>query len=407
MSYYSAIILICLISLALLTVLVFENNRIDKKEKKHFYLAYAVIAAAASAEWAGIQLNGTSEKYIWLLQTVKCADYILTPIAGWTLALHIKHHNHINRLSEIFLVANTILQLISLFTGWMVQIDENGYYTHGPLYWIYMMIYSAIAVIVVIQYLLFGKNFKRRNLFSIIGILALAAFCITLQEISSGAVRTSYLGVVIGSTLLFIHYSEFRQLTSDEEIASQHADILLLQMRPHFLYNTMSSIYYLCDTDPQKAKQVTMDFTTYLRKNLNAISKTKTVLFKEELEHTKAYLAVELVRFEGQLFVEFDIPHTAFRLPPLTLQPIVENAVKHGVDPELDPLYVSVITRKTKNGSEITVEDTGPGFGANDNNEPHIALANITERLGMMCKGTLTISERENGGTKVTVYIPD
>ncbi|MBR2100563.1 MAG: sensor histidine kinase, partial [Eubacterium sp.] len=119
-----------------------------------------------------------------------------------------------------------------------------------------------------------------------------------------------------------------------------------------------------------------------------------------------AYLAVEQTRFEDNLFVEFDTPHTRFRVPPLTLQPIVENAIKHGLDPELSPLHITVKTRQTKNGSEITVADTGPGFGENDNNEPHIALANIQERLQMMCGGTLTISPRENGGTIVTVFVP-
>ena len=90
-------------------------------------------------------------------------------------------------------------------------------------------------------------------------------------------------------------------------------------MRPHFIYNTMTSIYYLCEQDPKTAQQVTLDFTNYLRKNFSAIAKDGTIPFTEELEHTRAYLAVEQIRFEGEMFVEFDTPHTAFKLPPLTL----------------------------------------------------------------------------------------
>ena len=148
-----------------------------------------------------------------------------------------------------------------------------------------------------------------------------------------------------------------------------------------------------------------MDFTNYLRKNFTAIAKEETIPFTEELEHTRAYLAVEQVRFKGKLFVEFDTPYTSFRLPPLTLQPIVENAVKHGIDPDLDPLYITVRTREGKQGAEITVEDTGPGFGAKDNDKPHIALANIRERLEMMCNGNLAISGREGGGTVIRIII--
>ena len=197
-----------------------------------------------------------------------------------------------------------------------------------------------------------------------------------------------------------------RYLEQKEQIANQKVSLAVLQMRPHFIYNTMMSIYYLIEQDAPKAQQVTLDFTDYLRKNFTAIAKEVTIPFTEELEHTKAYLSVEQVRFEGKLFVEFDTDYTDFRLPPLTMQPIVENAVKHGVDPDLDPLYITVRTREVKHGAEITVEDTGPGFSPNDNNEPHIALKNIQERLEMMCKGTLTISERDGGGTAVKIYIP-
>ena len=104
--------------------------------------------------------------------------------------------------------------------------------------------------------------------------------------------------------------------------------------------------------------------------------------------------------------VEFDTPHTTFHLPPLTLQPIVENAVKHGVSPELDPLCIHVRTNKLPDGSEIIVEDSGPGFKPGDDNDPHIALANIRERLALMCGGTLEISEREGGGTVARIVLP-
>ena len=197
-----------------------------------------------------------------------------------------------------------------------------------------------------------------------------------------------------------------RYIRQREEIIRQQASIKVLQMRPHFIYNTMMSIYYLCSQNPVKAQQVTLDFTAYLRKNFTAIVKEGTIPFTEELEHTRAYLAVEKVRFADMLFVEFDTPCMMFRVPPLTLQPIVENAVKYGVSPNLDPLYLSVITRETENGSEIVVEDTGPGFLPAENNEPHIALDNIRERLEAMCGGTLEIAPRREGGTRVTIWVP-
>ena len=96
-----------------------------------------------------------------------------------------------------------------------------------------------------------------------------------------------------------------------------------------------------------------------------------------------------------------------FSVPPLTLQPIVENAVKHGMKSSSEPIHIAVVTRRTDKSNEIIVEDDGSGFEPVDDNEPHIALNNIRQRLELMCKGKLIISEREGGGTSVRVIIPE
>ncbi len=191
-----------------------------------------------------------------------------------------------------------------------------------------------------------------------------------------------------------------------EETMRQRTQVAVLQMRPHFIHNTLMSIYYLCAQNPQKAQQVILDFSRYLQSNFSAIAREDTIPFAEELEHTRAYLAVEQARFQGRLFVEFDTPDAFFRIPALTLQPIVENAIKHGMNPDADPLYVTVTTEDTDRGVLITVEDTGPGYAPTDEDAPHFALNNIRERLKTMCGGTLEIEPREAGGTKVTVFIP-
>ena len=216
-------------------------------------------------------------------------------------------------------------------------------------------------------------------------------------------------GIALLAMLLFglILQDNMEQYAGQQqEIAHQRASVMVLQMRPHFIYNTMTTIYYLCKQDADKVQQVTLDFTEYLRKNFTAIASEKTVPFADELKHTQAYLAVEQAQHEDDLFMEFDTPHTRFRVPPLTLQPLVENAVKHGLDPDGDPLHIYVKTRQTNSGSEITVENDGAEFNPADDNEPHIALANIRQRLEMMCGGSMTITPRDGGGTVVRVTIP-
>lgn len=191
-----------------------------------------------------------------------------------------------------------------------------------------------------------------------------------------------------------------------EETARRQSQVMALQLRPHFIYNVMTSIYYLVAQDPERAQQVTLDFTNYLRANFDAVAQEGDVPFTKELEHTRAYLAVEQARLDESLVVEVDCPHTAFRLPPLTLQPLVENAVKHGADPEFPPLHVRISTREEEGFSVIDVEDTGPGFDDTHRDENTSgALDNIRERLSAH-GSTLEIHSRENGGTVASVRIP-
>ena len=190
------------------------------------------------------------------------------------------------------------------------------------------------------------------------------------------------------------------------EIAHERISVMVLQMRPHFIYNTLMSIYSLCRTEPGKARQVTLDFTNYLRRNFNAVVSDTAIPFSTELEHTRAYLAVEQAQFDDMLSVDWDTPFTHFRLPPLTLQPIVENAVKHGMNPDGDPLHISIRTRRTDSGAEIVVEDTGPGFDLSDESRSHTTLTNIRQRLEMMSGGSMTIMPRNGKGTVVKLTIP-
>ena len=256
---------------------------------------------------------------------------------------------------------------------------STRYFVAFLIYLLPMTIFTVIHSYVDIELILFFG----------VGVCALSMYSLILSENILQAIRQE------------------REIAKQErEIARQRAGIMVLQMRPHFIYNTMMSIYYLCKQDADKAQQVTLDFTTYLRKNFTALANEELVPFKDELEHTRAYLAVEQAQHEDMLFVEYDTPHINFSMPSLTLQPLVENAVKHSLDPNGDPLRIYITTRQTEAGSEIIVENNGVDYRPADDNEPHIALSNIRQRLEMMCKGEMTITPREGGGTVVKVIIP-
>ena len=311
-------------------------------------------------------------------------------------------------VGALWLVYFTLL-MVTQFTTVIYTVTPDNVYQRGP--WYPVLLIAPILLMLLNMLGLWRRREKltRQQTLALALYLLIPMGCMIVQMLTYGLLM-----IVIGSCaaafcmfIFILRDQQDRYVAQQEENARQKTSIMVLQMRPHFIYNTMTSIYCLCNQDPQKARQVVMDFTTYLRKNFTAIASAEPIPFTSELEHTRAYLAVEQAQYEDSLSVEYDTPHTMFRVPPLTLQPIVENAVKHGRDPYAGPLRISIRTRRTIAGSEITVSDNGSGFHPADGDEPHIALNNIRQRLGIMCCGSLTIEPGDGGGTVVTVKIPD
>ena len=323
-----------------------------------------------------------------------------------------KHRSH--PIYIMILVINFLYDILLIYTQYsktIYYIDDSNIYHRGPYYPLLLLPLVLNMGLILFELIRKRKTISRTQFYAFFMFIIIPMIAMLIQMFTYGLLL-SVIGTVIATTVFF-QYILSQQVT--EFIAQRNlneiyeTDILLLQMRPHFIYNTMSSIYYLCELDPKRAQNLVGDFSTYLKKNFSALSKQEMITFKDELVHTQAYLAVEKSRYEKLLFVDYDTPHTEFRMPPLILQPIVENAVKHGLDPDLPPLHIYVKTEKSDGINVITVEDSGPGYEpvSKGNKDVHIGLNNVKERLKLMCKGTLTISPRQEGGTIVTIRIPE
>ena len=298
---------------------------------------------------------------------------------------------------------------ITPFTTWFYYYTPENEFCRGPFYFLLVILIDAINLLILAGLIRRRSRLSRRYYYSFLIVFLPLTVIGFIHFFVSVFFFLAICIVVCAITMYVLILSEQidQTMRQQREIAHQRASIMVLQMRPHFIYNTMMSIYYLCKQDADLAQRVTLDFTAYLRKNFTALASDELIPFSDELEHTRAYLAVEQTQFEDTLFVDYDTPHTDFRLPPLTLQPIAENAVKHGMDPDAEPLHILIRTRQTGSGSEIIVENNGADFEPSDDSEPHIALKNIQQRLAMMCRGELEVTPREGGGTVVKVTIPD
>lgn len=257
--------------------------------------------------------------------------------------------------------------------------------------------------------------------------IALVLFLITFAHVMAASWMFEAdmipVSAAMSVSLLFTYWLFLRFVVIMEREEKLQRHILASQIQPHFIYNTMNTIYGLCDVDVEEAKQAICDFSDYLRSNFESQNRTEPVSFQKELEHAVFYLSIEKRRFRDDLRVEIETPVTSFMLPPLTIQPLVENAVRHGIRQKMQPGTVAIRTRETETAYEVVIEDDGAGFNTqavstddadrNPDKETvlqedhiHIGISNTRARIEHISNGTLSVESKVGLGTIVTIRIP-
>ncbi len=214
----------------------------------------------------------------------------------------------------------------------------------------------------------------------------------------------------------FLHNTqELRMRKQEDELITMKAQLMVSQIGPHFTFNVLNAIYVLCETDPAKAQSMIDSFSQYLRQNIDSLTSMDLVPFSKELYLVKNYVYLEQMRFGDDLKVIYDLRCKNFELPPLTVQPLIENAIKHGVMKRHDGGTVTLRTEESKNNYYITVEDDGVGFSKEELRHPSekpgrdhapVGLRNVKYRLKVLCHGELTVDSEPGVGTKVQILIP-
>lgn len=200
---------------------------------------------------------------------------------------------------------------------------------------------------------------------------------------------------------------ETEKLLLDAQLAESRVSTMISQIRPHFIYNTLGSIEQLCEIDPPKAGEVVHNFAKYLRGNFGELDNPKPIFMSQEMEHVHHYINIENVRFPDMTF-SFEMNSGDFLIPALTIQPIVENAIKHGLMKLQKGGTVRVVSYETQTHYCVLVEDNGIGFDTSEllDERKHVGIRNIRGRLSAMVNGTLDIESEKGVGTKVCIQIP-
>ena len=354
-----------------------------------------------------------AEVYNALRIPVSIYGYAIRPVI-LVMFLYIVKPRGRYRVAWAMVGANAAVYLTAFFSNIAFYFSSNGHFHAGPLRHTCTLI---SAVLYAWLFWLTMRQFRPRQrreswipilVTALIGGAAIMDFTVAFIE-----QPVAYLTMAIAISCVFYYtwlHLQFVREHEDALVTGQRVQQMLSQIKPHFLHNALTLIIDLCDTAPQKAKEATVEFSRYLRGNMESIDRTGPISFEKELEHTKLYLDIEQMRFAGDLQVRYDIACTGFSLPALTVEPLAENAVRHGVREKPDGRGTVVIaTRETPDGYEITVTDDGPGFDPDrlpEDGQMHVGIANVRERLRQIVDGSLEYRSAPGEGTAAIIRIP-
>lgn len=194
---------------------------------------------------------------------------------------------------------------------------------------------------------------------------------------------------------------------NEAKLAESRFTMMMSQIRSHFIFNILNAISGMCKYDPEKADRTIVHFARFLRSNIDIMQNDDLVHFHSALRHLEDYVALEQVRYGDKIQFETDIEEDNFMLPPLVMQPIVENSIKHGLVSKTNGGTIVLRTRKDNDNIYIIIEDDGIGY--DDSliiGEKSIGIQNIKFRLQHMINGNLKIESVVNRGTKSIISLP-
>ena len=246
-------------------------------------------------------------------------------------------------------------------------------------------------------------------------------FSVVLKQPEKTLFRTIILAITFSIVVSYFFISKSRLRTSMEEMQQERikrlssekealeANLRLLQaqIEPHFLFNTLSNVLSLIDTDQAKGKAMLVDLIHYMRTSLSRTLPEATTL-DQELDMIKAYLNIQKIRMGERLRFKIEFPEAVRQhpLPPMLLQPLVENAIKHGLEPKMEGGEIMIKITEETDLIRIEVVDTGNGFSSFQNTG--VGIGNVRERIKLLFgeKGRFMLEENRPNGVRAIIEVP-
>ena len=399
-------------TLVLLIVLFFSvclDNYMGRSRKRAMYIITILVFTLVIQNYLDTWLY-LSGKWIMLRTVISIYGYAVRPAVLATF-LHIIRPGVQYKIVWAAVSVNAVLYLTALFSPLTFSFSSYGHFISEPLNHVCLLLSAVLFLYCIYMTLKVFRPKERKESWIPVLALLLIGLSVALDytvEYNEQSVSFLTIAIAISSLMYYIwlHLQFVRE--HERSLQAEHRiQIMMTQIQPHFLFNTLTAIRALCVKDQAAAVHTIGLFSAYLRQNLESLNQTAVIPLSKELEHTRIYSEIEMIRFPN-IRIEYDIRDREYGVPALTVQPLVENAIRHGVRSREEGI-VKITAYRKGTAHIIVIEDNGIGFNEQSANEAdgmHIGISNVRERLERMCLGTMTIDSRPGEGTKIVLEIP-
>lgn len=381
--------------------------------------------------WLTVNLGHPGTAYYYGLQVLTFALYVLQYsmlflMADYVANILARRFPGTKRNWVLLVQGLSVLVIIgcviNLFTGKLYLIDKiNNDYQRGP-WFPYCMVVTLICLVTTsVQIIKYRKGLSKIAFLSLLSLLTLPLGGVLLQLLTP---RGQYVNIALAMAVIVIIFTDSIETRGQLEqlqlkVLQDQIYLLNAQIKPHFLFNSLTIIRSLIHEDPDLAEDAVNHLTKLLRLGLNINTDARPVSIKHELDYVKNYLYLMKLRFGDQLNIVYDIdPEEDFLIPFLSVQPLVENAIKHGIRSSEGAGTLQIRVCREQGKHIVDVIDNGAGFDVEkmlqkrkkktiQTTNDSVGLINVEKRLDMMCKGKLTFTSAIGQGTTARITIPE
>ena len=415
-----------------------------QKEKKKYMLlimfSCAVLLASDAAAWGFRGRPGNITRtlvYASNFLVFLFSDILLLLyhgyICSWIFEKNQAEKRKNRRVNVVYAICTLaiLLVFISQFTHLYYYIDGANCYHRNPAYYI-SLLFPVLGMLLDLSLLIqYRRNFDREILAGLISYIILPLLGAVALLFYYG-ISWINIAVSVSAILMFMETmieqgktvavqerklaaQELQLAQQERTLAQRERDLtesrinsMLSQIRNHFIFNTLGVISGYCKIDPEKADEALACFARYLRRNMHYLEEKDMIPFETEAAQIEDYVALEQMRFEDQIEFGEDFQVTDFQIPPLTVQPLVENAIKHGLTRPGKKGSVCLFTRREEGAVIIEVVDDGVGFSPRElEKSTSLGIRNIRYRLEHMADARLIIESAPGEGTRAVIRIPE